>query len=295
MAKTKRYYFKLFFSLIAQLTFGLLLLTVLLTDRWVNAMLHPTRIPASGESLESQHIPFKKVKLTTKDGIQLAAWYTPPKNGAVILVAHGYADNRPENIYSLLTWHGYGVLAWDFRAHGDSAGEISTIGYYEQLDVEAALDYALAQEDVEHVGAWGGSMGAATVLLTASYRTEVRAIVSDSGFTSLDEVFLGSLPYDFLFPLVVASGKFHGGADLRNIRPIDAIGKISPHAVFIIDGWSNPDTSLSAPHRLFNAANEPKQLWVEKDIPHLGMLAKFPKKYENKVISFFDEWLLNKK
>jgi len=295
MAKPKRYYFKLFFSLIAQLTFALLLLTVFLTERWVNAMLHPRRIPVTGESLEREHIPFEKVELVTADGIQLAAWYTPPQNGAVILVAHGYADNRPENIYVMLAQNKYGVLAWDFRAHGDSAGEVSTIGYYEQLDVEAALDYALAQEGVEQIGAWGGSMGAATILLTASYRTEIQVIVSDSGFTSLDEVFLGSLPYDFLFPLVVASGKFHSGADLRDIRPIDAIENISPRAVFIIDGWSNPDTSLSAPHRLYDAANEPKQLWVEEDIPHLGMLAKFPKKYENKVVAFFDEWLLNKK
>lgn len=145
---TAQYFFKLFSTLVLCLTFAFVFVTTYSVHAWTKSMLHPTRIPVTGDLLEREKIPYKKVKLTTKDGIQLAAWYTPPKNGAVILVAHGYNDNRPENIYAMLAWNGYGVLAWDFRAHGESGGDISTLGYYEQLDVEAALDYALAQEGV---------------------------------------------------------------------------------------------------------------------------------------------------
>ena len=36
------------------------------------------------------------------------------------------------------------------------------------LDVEAALDYTLAQPGVQRVGAWGGSMGGAAVLEAAA-------------------------------------------------------------------------------------------------------------------------------
>jgi pimeloyl-ACP methyl ester carboxylesterase len=290
-----RYYVNLSISTIGLLAFALLLLTGFLADRWVYAMLHPQRIPATGELLEREHIPFQKVKLITKDGLQLAAWYTPPKNGAVILVAHGYNDNRPEYIYSMLTRHGYGVLAWDFRAHGDSEGELTTIGYNEQMDVEAALDYALTQEGVEHIGAWGGSMGAATVVLTASKQTEIEAVISDSGFTALEDVFAGSSDNDFLTSFLLMSSRFHSGVDMADIRPVDVIGNISPRAVFIIDGWTDPDTTVSFPHRLYEAANEPRQIWVEEGVPHLGMLANNPQKYENKVIAFFDEWLLDKK
>jgi pimeloyl-ACP methyl ester carboxylesterase len=89
---------------------------------------------------------------------------------------------------------GYGVLAWDFRAHGDSGGDMSTLGYYEQLDAEAALDYALAQEGVEHVGAWGGSMGAATVILTAAKRVEIEAVVADSAYPTLEDVLKVNFP-----------------------------------------------------------------------------------------------------
>lgn len=119
----------------------------------VNDVLHPPRIIPPGNTLRKYKIEYQSINLITDDGVRLSAWYTPPKNGAVILLAHGYGDNRPEWIHALLAKKKYGVLAWDARAHGESDGYISTIGYLEVLDVKAALDYALAQTDVEHIGA----------------------------------------------------------------------------------------------------------------------------------------------
>ena len=211
-----------------------------------------------------------------------------------VKVAHGYNANRPENMYSIFVAKGYGVLAWDFRAHGDSGGDISTLGYYEQLDVEAALNYALAQEGVEHVGAWGGSMGAATVILTAAKRTEIEAVVADSAYPTLEDVLKVNIPVDFLVPFAMLSGKYHSGADVNDVRPVDEIGKISPRPVFIIDGWDGAAVIMNSPYRLYDAANEPKQIWVEQGVPHLGMLANNPDKYKNQVIKFFDKWLLGK-
>lgn len=263
-------------------------------NAWTQFMLHPTRFPSTGDSLRNEQISYQDIKLITQDGVQLAAWYTPSENGAVILVAHGYGDNRPESVYTLLARNGYGVLAWDFRAHGESGGDISTLGHFEQLDVAAALDYALAQQGVEHIGAWGGSMGGAAVILTAAQRTEIEAIVADSAFPALEDVLRGSMPYDFLYPWMAAYGEYQSGGDISAVSPVSVIEKISPRAVFIIDGWTGDAKETSSPHRLYDAAHEPKEIWTEQEIPHMGMLAKFPNKYENKVIQFFDEWLLGK-
>ena len=130
----------------------------------VNKALHPPRLIPPGNTLRKFKIEYQSVDLVTEDGIRLSAWYTPPRDGAVILLAHGYGDNRPEWVYQMLARKGYGVLAWDARAHGESDGEISTIGYLEVRDVKAALNFALAQPGVEHIGAWGGSMGGATLI-----------------------------------------------------------------------------------------------------------------------------------
>jgi uncharacterized protein len=288
------YYFKLFSVLCVQLVLAVIFIAGYSVNAWTQSMLHPRRIPSTGDSLKNEQISYQNIKLTTQDGIQLAAWYTPPENGAVILVAHGYGDNRLESIYTLLAHNGYGVLAWDFRAHGESGGELSTLGYLEQLDVEAALDYALAQKNVEHIGAWGGSMGGASVILTAAKRMEIEAVIADSAFPALEDVLRNSMPYDFLYPWVAAYGEYQSGGDIQAVSPIREIGRISPRAVFIIDGWTGTAKETSSPYRLYHAANEPKEIWTQEDIPHMGMLANAPKKYEKNVIQFFDEWLLGK-
>jgi uncharacterized protein len=264
------------------------------SNRWVQSYLHPARIISTGNLLKHNNIPYQEIELTAKDEVKLATWYSPPKNGAVILVAHGYDAGRPENIYVMFAKHGYGVLAWDFRAHGKSDGNISTLGYFEQLDVEAALDYVLAQPDVDHIGAWGGSMGAATVILTAARRPEIEALVSDSAFPTLEAVMKLNAPFEFMHPLMLFLWKWSSGADIDQVRPLDEIAKISPRAVFIIDGWDGAAVIMNSPHLLYDAAGEPKQLWVEDGVPHLGTYGNSPQEYEKRVTDFFDHYLLNK-
>src|SRR5688572_6327188 len=121
---------------------ALAILTILVGFAQVNNALHPPRIVPPGNTLRESKIDFQPLDLITEDGVRLSAWYTPPRKGAVILLAHGYGDNRPEWVHSLLAKKGYGVLSWDARAHGESDGAISTVGYLEVLDVKAALDYA---------------------------------------------------------------------------------------------------------------------------------------------------------
>ena len=286
-----RYWINLITITILSFSLTLLIFTIYASNRWVQSYLYPARIIPTGKWLAENNIPYQELELKTKDGINLAAWYTPPQNGSIILVAHGYNGNRPENIYVMLAKHGYGVLAWDFRAHGQSGGERCSLGYYEQLDVESALNYALAQPDVEHVGAWGGSMGASTVILTAAKHPEIEAVVSDSAFPTLEDVMRLNTPIKIMQPFVLFFGESLSGADLDQVRPVDEISKISPRAVLIIDGWRDAAAAMNSPYRFFDAAGEPKQLWVEEGVPHLAMYDRDPEGYEKRVIDFFDAYL----
>src|SRR5262245_63445771 len=94
----------------------LTILIVLFTSLEVNNLLHPARIVPPGNTLRKYKIPYQSVDLITEDGIRLSAWYTPPRNRAVILLAHGYDDNRPEWIHALFAKKGFGVMSWDARA-----------------------------------------------------------------------------------------------------------------------------------------------------------------------------------
>ena len=291
--KTGRYWRNLALTLAISLLTAFLIFLVFVSDQWAQARLHPTRVIPNERPLVESGVPFQEIELTTKDGIVLSAWYTPPQNGVVILVAHGYNSSRDATWHLLFAKHGYGVLSWDFRAHGLSGGDMSTLGYYEQADVEAALDYALNQPGVEHVGAWGGSMGAATVLLTAAKRTEIEAVVSDSAFPTLEDVLAINIPFSLMQPFVMFFGEYRSGVDMDLVRPVDGIAQISPRPVLIIDGWQGGAITMNSPYRLYDAAREPKQIWVEDGVPHLAMYGYFPEAYEKRVVGFFDEYLLS--
>ena len=254
--------------------------------------LHPGRQMASGELLKANGIEFQDIELVTEDNIKISAWYTPPQNGAVILVAHGYGDKRAEDFYALFASHGYGVVAWDFRAHGNSGGKFSSLGYYEVLDVKAVLDFALAQPGVEHVGAWGGSMGAVTMIRATAQYPEIEALVADSPFATLEDEMDLIIPIPVMRSLIQFFTHRETGLRLDQVRPIDDIAHISPRPVFIIQGLGDRSVPLDSAQRLYDAAGEPRKLWMEEDVPHLNMYTYYRQEYIKQVIGFFDEYLL---
>jgi fermentation-respiration switch protein FrsA (DUF1100 family) len=267
---------------------------LLISYRQTVDYLHPARQTATGELLRASGIEFQEVELVTEDSIRLAAWYTPPQNGAVILVAHGYGDKRTEHYYTLFASHGYGVIAWDFRAHGKSEGEFSSLGYYEVLDARAALDFALAQPGVEHVGAWGGSMGAVTMIRATAQHPEIEALVADSPFATLDDEMDLRVPFPVLRALIRFFAERQSGVRVSSVRPVDDIARISPRPVFLIQGMGDGMVPPDSAQRLYDAAGEPRQLWTEDGVPHLNMYAFYKTRYTKRVIKFFDEYLLGK-
>ena len=280
-------------------TIIVLFLAALGTLIWVSYQqtveyLLPERHIASGDLLRANGIEFQDIELVTEDGVMLSAWYTPPKNGVVILVAHGYGDKRPEDFYALFASHGYGVMAWDFRAHGKSGGDFSSLGYYETLDAKAALDFVLAQADVKHIAAWGGSMGAVTMIRATAQFPQIEALIADSPFATLEDEMDLRVPFPVMRSLIHLIATWKTGVNPNQVRPVDDIALISPRPVFIIQGMGDGMVPLDSAERLYNAAGEPRQIWEEDDVPHLNMYAYYKTRYIKRVIKFLDEYLLEK-
>ncbi len=294
--KTKnwKYWARLFFAFIVGSITALILLFIVLSYVSVDHYLHPPRKIALGYTLAEKNIQYQTLDLITEDGIRLSAIYTAPRNGGVILLAHGYGGNRPEWLVAMLTKAGYGVLAWDARAHGKSDGEISTVGFYEVLDVKAALKYVMAQPNIKHIGAWGGSMGGATMIRATAQFPEIEALVVDSPYSSLDDEFNYLVPYPFIHPFVKFFAEMETGIKINDLRPVDEIAKISPRPVYIIQGTGDKVVPPDTAEKLFNAAGEPKYLWTEENVVHLGMYLDNPRKYQRRVVGFFDESFLEK-
>ena len=256
---------------------------------------HPPRLlHAKDDTPLRLGISYQEIVLTTRDGLKLAAWYTPPQNGVVVLVAHGYAGKRSAEMHALFARHGYGVLAWDMRAHGESAGELCTVGYAEAGDVETALDFALSQPDVKHVAAWGESMGGVATILAGARRPEIEAVVVDSAFTTLEDELTLRVPTPLLRALIRFFAEQEVGGSIQAVRPVDQIGRLHPRAVFIIQGLADQSIPSDSGRRLYAAAGEPRFLWEEDGVGHGGMYAAWPGEYEVRVIAFFEEALHRK-
>lgn len=288
------YWLRLLFAAIFSLLVAFAGTILSVSYKQTSDYLHPPRQTAAGTLLQANGIEFQEVELTTEDHVKLSAWYTPPKNGAVILVAHGYGAARTEHYHALFASHGYGVLAWDFRAHGKSGGDFSSLGYYEVLDAKAALDFALAQPGVEHVGAWGGSMGAVTMIRAAAQYPQMEALVADSPYVTLEEEMNLRVPFPVMRSLIRFFAERESGVTVTSVRPVDDIARISPRPVFLIQGMGDGMVPLDSAQRLYDAAGEPRQLWTENDVPHLNMYAFYKTRYTKRVIKFFDEYLLTK-
>ena len=239
-------------------------------------------------------VGYQEITLTTADGLELAGWYTPASNGAVILVAHGYGGARQAEKHAFFARSGFGTVTWDFRAHGESEGEVCTMGHQEAMDVEAALDFALSQPDLSMVGALGESMGAAAIIQAAARRPEIAAMVADSSFAALEEEIEIVVPQAILRPFIRFFAEREAGLDIGDLRPIERIGEISPRPVFIIQGMADSAIPADSAQRLYDAAGEPRRLWIEPGVEHMGVQNARPAEYERRVIEFFTAALLSR-
>ncbi|MFN7973603.1 MAG: hypothetical protein U0166_14840 [Acidobacteriota bacterium] len=112
------------------------------------------------------------VSFSSSDGVNLAGVFLRGKAGApAIAFVHDRKAERSQvlAVALLLNHLGYGVLAFDLRAHGQSGGSASSLGILEAKDVEGAVAYLDSRADVKKgsVGVWGIGMGAYATVLAA--------------------------------------------------------------------------------------------------------------------------------
>jgi len=149
--------------------------------------------PNDGKTPQSYGMSYRDVEFRSSDGILLRGWYVPARGDAkgTIVYCHGLNRTRIEMLPMAAFAHnlGYNGLLFDLRHQGESGGKITTLGYRERLDVEAAVHYALTEEHAARpVVLWGVSMGAAAALMAAADSPEVAAVISDSTFLTLPDV-----------------------------------------------------------------------------------------------------------
>jgi len=254
------------------------------------------------ETPADYNMPYEDVTITSEDGLKLVGWFVPSQNGAVIIMQHGYKSTRKEllNEAEMMYRHGYGILLTTIRAHDHSEGETITFGMKEVNDMDAWYQYLIRRDDMDpdRIGILGNSYGGMLAIQYASVNGNIKAVVADCAFSSLNDTVETSVTYftdlpSFPFaPLIVYWAEKETGYKLEDIDATKWIAKISPRPVFLMQGGADVVISADSGQRLYDAAGEPKELWFEPGLGHVDFDSDMPAEFENRVSRFFDRYLL---
>lgn len=238
--------------------------------------------------------------LSRADSITLRGWFLPVQSSErAIIMVHGSEGNRADtsvgmlNIAAGLVQHGYSILMFDLRGHGESDGNRMSAGYYERRDLLGAVDY-IKEQGFEDIGVLGFSMGAATALMAAVECDDIDAIIADSSYADLKEMMepefskRTKFPKFFLPPLLVMV-KIMYGVDFNAVRPIESVPEIAPRPVLFIHGELDDVVPVAHAYRLQQASLSPQsQLWVVPGAGHVRSYVTHPDEYINTITTFFD-------
>ena len=130
----------------------------------------------------------RDVSFQASDAVRLFGWYISGRNAAAVILLHGSHGTRADTLAHLrmLVAAGYGVLAFDARGHGQSAGQTNALGWSGARDIAGAVGFLKRQPGVDprRIAALGLSMGGEEALRAAATGIPLRAIVADGAGAS---------------------------------------------------------------------------------------------------------------
>ena len=242
---------------------------------------------------------YEAVTFESSDGLELSGWYAPSENGAAVVLVHGGGGDRtgPLAHAALLRRHGYGALVYDSRGRGESEGTPNAWGWGWEKDVEGALAFLAARDDVDdgRIGGLGLSTGADVLIHVAPEHRELGAVVSDGATAAsfADQTatfgFDASAPY---FWTLLTAGRVYSGSSPG--PPLEeSVAKISPTPLLLIAAGGFP-TEIEFNRHYAEAAREPFEYWELPDVGHTAAVRERAREYERRVIGLFDEALLQR-
>lgn len=136
---------------------------------------------------EAFGLPFQEARIPTRRRRHLFAWWVPAQPEApTVIILHGWGGNAEDMLPLAVPFHeaGYNALLLDARGHGRSDRDtFASLPRFAE-DTSAAMDW-IQEQDGDPAGGiilLGHSVGAGAVLLAASRRRDVRAVISIAAF-----------------------------------------------------------------------------------------------------------------
>lgn len=215
-----------------------------------------------------------------------------------VIVVHGYGGNGSTLAYAFKKFYDekYNVVVPDLRAHGKSGGKYIGMGQVDSIDLMNLIHLIIKGDPNSEIILYGVSMGAATVLMTASENLppNVKAAISDCSFDNANKIIGYELLHNFKVPPFPIIGILDyicykkAKYDLRLASPIDRVQYIKIPVLFI-HGDSDSLVPTKMVYELYGKARCPKALMIIQNAGHGVSALVDGKKYWKGVFSFLKE------
>ncbi len=261
-------------------------------------MTYRPKVTPGDDPLRQMGFAYESVQFQATDGVRLSGWWIPalsPIPGQqgdewgrrTVIVCHGLAANKSNQLVMArqLVPSGYNVLIFDFRAHGESGGQLTSFGDFERRDVLGAVKWlhdnrAEASRRIFGVGA---SMGAAALIAAAADDSEegraIEAIAVYGAYADMRGL-TDSVAHRYFFPPFGWLARYVGlpianaqvGTNLLDFAPADLVDRIWPRPIFIIHGRDDEIIAFEQGAALFKAAAYPKFSVFPMEGDHNGII-----------------------
>jgi fermentation-respiration switch protein FrsA (DUF1100 family) len=226
---------------------------------------------------------YETVSFKATDGTRLSGWWIPAPHGVstkTVILCPGWSGDKSTHLSLVkqLVPDDYNVLVFDFRAQGESDGQLCSFGDLERNDVLGAVRWLRTNKPAacERVVGLGVGTGAAALLsATADPSAEWQTIDAVAVYESYDRLpdVVDAVASEILpEPLASLTAKIglplaglQVGADLSEFSPATSAAATSPRPVLVIHGMSDRIFPFESGRALYQSAAEPKMnLWLEQ-------------------------------
>jgi fermentation-respiration switch protein FrsA (DUF1100 family) len=222
----------------------------------------------------------ERVETRTADGTRLVGWAmrtrVPDSTGFWLLIFHGNGGNISsdgrEQHYARLQALGLDLLTFDYRGYGESDGDPSETGMYEDADATYAYLRNTLGVPAERIVIFGHSLGS-TIAVDLASRVPVRGLILEGAPTSVPDA--GQAIYPWLPRRWLARSRFASAEKIARVR--------SP--VLFLHAVQDEVIPVRLGRRLYGLANEPKR-FVELHGGHADAYLQDASTYDEAIRGF---------
>jgi len=249
-------------------------------------------------------LEYEEFTYKTRDGVELKGWLVKGSGEKAVVLIHGYTSSKWDEDYmkpalEVLGKAGFTVVTIDMRAHGESGGDVTTLGYRESDDV-ADIVNMLREKGFKKIAVYGFSMGGAISIMTAS-KTSVDAVILDSPYVDIKAsgrrwINRVKGPMRFLlrisYPLIIKLTTSKTGVDPDQLVMYKYAEKVKA-PVLLIAPTKDDLISLEEYKTLYETLKKSSpsvEVWFV-DTRHVGVWMDYGVEYKKKLIDFLSKYL----